>query len=127
MSKKILVVDDEAMLVNMITMRLEANGYDVSGATDGLEGLSKAGLIRPDLIILDINMPGMDGYTMLKEIRRNDQMKDTQVIMLTASGKKRELFEKEGISDYITKPFDTEDFLLRVDAVLKKTKGTKIK
>jgi two-component system alkaline phosphatase synthesis response regulator PhoP len=127
LSKKILVVDDEAMLVNMITMRLEANGYDVSGATDGLEGLSKAGLIRPDLIILDINMPGMDGYTMLKEIRRNDQMKDTQVIMLTASGKKRELFEKEGISDYITKPFDTEDFLLRVDAVLKKAKGTKIK
>lgn len=126
-NKKILIVDDEVMLVDLLTLRLEDNGYDVATANDGFEGLSVAGQTHPDLIILDIFMEGMDGYTMLKEIRKNDQMKDTKVIMLTASGKKRELFEKEGISDYITKPFDTEDFLLRVDKVLNREKGKKKK
>jgi len=126
-NKKILIVDDEVMLVDLLTLRLEDNGYDVASANDGFEGLSVAGQMRPDLIVLDINMHGMDGYTMLKEIRKNDQMKDTKVIMLTASGKKRELFEKEGISDYITKPFDTEDFISRVDKALNAGKGKKKK
>lgn len=125
--KKILVVDDEVMLVDLLKIRLEDNGYDVDSANDGFEGLSVAEATRPDLIILDINMEGMDGYTMLKEVRKNDQIKDTNIIMLTASGKNRELFEKEGISDYITKPFDTEDFLSRVDKVFKKKKGKKAK
>lgn len=125
--KKILVVDDEVMLVDLLKIRLEDNGYDVDSANDGFEGLSVAEAMRPDLIILDINMKGMDGYTMLKEVRKNDQIKDTNIIMLTASGKNRELFEKEGISDYITKPFDTEDFLSRVDKVFKKKKGKKAK
>lgn len=123
--KKILVVDDEIMLVDLLKIRLEDNGYDVDSANDGFEGLSVAEAMRPDLIILDINMKGMDGYTMLKEVRKNDQIKDTNIIMLTASGKNRELFEKEGISDYITKPFDTEDFLSRVDKVFKKNRGKK--
>ena len=126
-NKKILIVDDEVMLVELLTMRLEDNGYDVVSANDGFEGLSVAEQTRPDLIILDIFMAGMDGYTMLKEIRKNDQMKDTDVVMLTASGKNREVFEKEGISDYIIKPFDTEDFLARIDAILKKKKRTKAK
>ena len=126
-AKKILIVDDEVMLVELLKIRLEDNGYDVTSANDGFEGLSKAIEMSPDLIILDINMEGMDGYTMLKEIRRNDHTKNTNVIMLTASGKKRELFEKEGISDYITKPFDTEDFISRVNAVLGKKTGKKVK
>jgi len=124
-NKKILIVDDEVMLVELLEIRLQDGGYDVASANDGFEGLSKAEAMRPDLIILDINMEGMDGYTMLKEVRRNDRLKDTKVIMLTASGKKRELFEKEGISDYIVKPFDTEDFCSRVDKVFKKKKGKK--
>lgn len=124
-NKKILVVDDEAILVEMITMRLEDNGYDVVSAYDGFEGLSKAEQMRPDLIILDIGMPGMDGLAVLRKIRQSDQIKDVKVIMLTASGKNRGLFATEGISDYIIKPFDTEDFLSRVDKVLKATKGTK--
>jgi len=126
-NKKILIVDDEILLVDLLKMRLEDNGYDVASAHDGFEGLSKAVQMCPDLIILDINMEGMDGYTMLREVRKNDHIKDVKVIMLTASGKKRDLFEKEGISDYITKPFDTEDFCSRVDEVLKKKKGKKAK
>jgi len=120
--KKILVVDDEVILVDMIKMRLEANGYCVEIANDGFEGLLKAEQMRPDLIILDIGMERMDGYTMLKEVRKSATIKDTRVVMLTASGKKRDMFEKEGISDYIVKPFDTEDFLMRVEKVLKKRK-----
>jgi len=126
-NKKILIVDDEVMLVELLKMRLEDNRYDVTSANDGFEGLSVAEQMHPDLIILDINMQGMDGYTMLKEIRKNDQLKDTKIVMLTASGKNREIFEKEGISDYITKPFDTEDFLVRIDNILRKKKRTKAK
>ncbi|MCK5179766.1 MAG: response regulator [Candidatus Omnitrophica bacterium] len=117
--KKILVVDDEEMLNEFIKIRLEDNNYIVETATDGIEGLLKAEQVRPDLIILDIFMKPMDGYTMLKEVRRNEKIKDTLVIMLTASGKKKEVFEAEGISDYITKPFDSEDFVARVNKVLK--------
>ena len=120
--KKILVVDDEVILVEFIKLRLEANGYDVSTAHDGYEGLLRAEEARPDLIILDIGMKGMDGFTMLKQIRMNEKIKDTLVIMLTASGKKKEMFEAEGISDYITKPFDTEDFLTRVKKALQEGK-----
>jgi two-component system alkaline phosphatase synthesis response regulator PhoP len=117
--KKVLIVDDEEMLVEFIRMRLEDNDYIVETATDGIEGLLKAEQVRPDLIILDIFMKPMDGYTMLKELRKNEKIKETPVIMLTASGKRRELFEAQGITDYITKPFDTKDFLSRVKKAFK--------
>ena len=123
--KKILVVDDEAMLVDLLQIRLEANGYEVETAHDGLEGLTKTERTRPDLIILDIGMEGMDGYTMLKELRKKEGIKDTKVIMLSASGKMREYFEKEGIHDYVTKPFDADDLLTRIAKVLKEGKSKK--
>ncbi len=120
--KTILVVDDEEMLVEFIKIRLEANDYMVETASDGTEGLVKLEQTHPDLIILDIFMKPMDGYTMLKEVRKNKKIKDIPIIILTASGKKREVFEAEGISDYITKPFDSDDFVSRVKKVLKKKK-----
>jgi DNA-binding response OmpR family regulator len=120
--KKILIVDDEEMLVEFLKIRLEAHGYKVDAAYDGADGLVKTELIRPDLVVLDIFMKPMDGFTMLKEIRRNEKIKNIPVIMLTASGKKRELFEAEGISDYITKPFDSDDFVARVKKVLEEGK-----
>ena len=121
--KKILIVDDEEMLVEFIKIRLEDNDYIIDTASDGTEGLLTAERMRPDLIILDVFMKPMDGYTMLKEVRDNEKIKDTPVIMLTASGKKREMFEAEGISDYITKPFDSDDFVKRVKRVLKGKKA----
>jgi DNA-binding response OmpR family regulator len=123
--KKILVVENESMLVDLLQIRLEASGYEVETAFDGLEGLSKAEKVRPDLIILDIGMEGMDGYTMLKKLRKTESIKDTKVIMLTASGKMREYFEKEGISDYVTKPFDADDLLTRIAKILKEGKSKK--
>ena len=119
-AKKILVVDDEMMLVDFLKIRLEDSGYVVDTASDGTEGLVKAETMRPDLIILDIFMKPMDGYTMLKDLRKDEKTKDIPVIILTASGKKRELFEAEGISDYIIKPFESDDFVARVDRILKK-------
>ena len=120
--KKILVVDDEADLVELVTIRLEANGYEVVMANSGLEGLSKASSEVPDLIILDIGMAEMDGYTVLQKLRGEEKTKDIPVIMLTAYAKMKSLFEMEGISDYIVKPFDPQDFRLRVARALKKGK-----
>ena len=121
--KKILVVDDEVELVELVKLRLEANGYEVVMANSGLEGLSKASSESPNLIVLDIGMAEMDGYTVLQKLKEDEKTKDIPVIMLTAYAKMQSLFEMEGISDYIVKPFEPQDFLARVDKVLKKKKG----
>lgn len=120
--KKILVVDDESELVELIQIRLEACGYEVITAGDGLEGLSKISTEHPDLIVLDISMKPMDGYTMLQEVRGDERTRNIPIIMLTAYNKMKNLFEMEGVDDYIIKPFDPQDFLLRVARVLKKGK-----
>jgi DNA-binding response OmpR family regulator len=116
--KKILIIDDEIELVNLVKMRLEANGYDVLTANSGLEGLSQAISALPDLVVLDIAMPEMDGYTTLQKLKGDEKTKDIPVIMLTAYGKMKSLFEMEGVSDYIVKPFDPKDFVSRVNKVL---------
>lgn len=118
--KKILVVDDEVELVELVKIRLEAGGYEVIKANSGLDGLSKAAAELPDLIILDIGMAEMDGYSTLQKLKEEEKTKDIPVIMLTAYAKMQSLFEMEGISDYIVKPFDPQDFLKRVEKVLKK-------
>ena len=119
MAKKILIVDDEEDFVDMVKMRLKANGYETSEAYNGTEGLKKAENENPDLILLDIMMPKKDGYTMLRELKVKDATKSIPVIVLTAKSGMKELFEIEGVRDFITKPFDSEDFLLRIAKVLK--------
>lgn len=118
--KKILIVDDEPDFVSMVKMRLEANNYDVVEASDGMEGLSKAVEERPDVILLDIMMPGKDGYTMLRELKLKEEVKGTPVIVITAKPGMGDLFRVEGVEDYIVKPFETEDLLSRIEDVLKK-------
>ena len=118
--KKILVIDDEADLVELIQIRLEAGGHEIITANDGLEGLLKIAKESPDLIILDISMTPMDGYTMLQKVREDEKSKNTPVIMLTAHEDMKNLFEMEGVVDYIVKPFDPKDFLSRVEKILKK-------
>ncbi|MCK5014688.1 MAG: response regulator [Candidatus Omnitrophica bacterium] len=121
--KKILIVDDEIELVELVKIRLETSGYEVITANSGLEGLAKAAGELPDLIVLDIGMAEMDGYSTLQKLKGEEKTKDIPVIMLTAYAKMKSLFEMEGISDYIVKPFDPQDFLARVDKVLRKKKG----
>lgn len=118
--KKILIVDDDATMVKMVTVRLKANGYEVISANNGIEGLEKARNENPDAILLDIKMSQMDGHTMLRNLKKHgEKTKPIPVIILTAYAELRELFDLEGASDYIVKPFEAEDLLLRITLALR--------
>jgi DNA-binding response OmpR family regulator len=119
--KKILVVDDEANLVEIIRMRLKQEGYDVITAADGEEGLKKARAEKPDLVLLDVTMPKMSGEQVLKELKSGEETKAIPVIMITGMSEVDDIVKymtKCGAEDYIVKPFMTEDFLTKIYAVL---------
>ena len=123
MSKsKILVVDDEAAIRQMVTSYLEKEGYTVFSAHDGPSGLQAARTHKPDLIVLDIMLPGMDGLEMLTHLRRES---DVYVIMLTA--KTEEMDKIIGLSvgadDYVTKPFSPRELVARIKAALRRLQG----
>lgn len=121
MAKKILVIDDEPELVKAITVRFKARGYEVIPAYDGQEGIDKAGEIKPDLILLDIIMPKLDGYEVCKKLKGNLETKGIPIIIFTASGQ-RDLEKKcmsAGAEDVIMKPFDTTELLELVNKLLK--------
>lgn len=113
MRNKILLVDDEPALVDMVKMRLEANKYEVITAYNGREGLEKADAEKPDLILLDIMMPEMDGYEVLRKLRHKSEMLDIPVIMFTAKTDSQSIFETQDLkaTDYIIKPFNPKDLL----------------
>jgi CheY-like chemotaxis protein len=111
--KKILIVDDEEALVEVIKVRLEANHYEVITAKDGLEAFVKASEEKPDLIILDVSMPTMDGLKFVKATR-GFEMKDTPILILTALNLTQEAFENFGIKHFLTKPFDSEKLLQKI-------------
>ncbi len=124
MGKKILVVDDDPHIVSLIKSRFEANRYEVITANDGEECIEKILSDKPDLIILDIMMPKVDGYNVLvgiKEIKAiTGELPEIPVIVLTAVAdpRVREMVEKEQIVDYIIKPFDSADLLAKVKKAL---------
>ena len=121
MGKKILVVDDEPYLADMMANRLRASRYAVVTALTGREALGKAGHDKPDLILLDILMPDMDGYQVLRRLKEKDETKRIPVIMLTVK-KWSEDIEKAvegGAADYIVKPFEPHDLLKKIEGVLK--------
>ena len=104
----ILVVDDEIQMVEMIKMRLEAYGYEIITAYDGIEGLNKAKKEKPDLILLDLMLPKLDGYQVCRMLKFDKTLNKIPIIMLTALGGKedREWGKKVNADGYITKPFD---------------------
>ncbi len=118
-NKKILLADDEPQLALAIKIRLQSRGYQVTTASDGRQALDAMAKERPDLVLLDVLMPVMDGYFCLREINQRYGRGAIPVIILTARDRMKELFELEGIADYVIKPFDHEDLLNRVDQVLK--------
>jgi DNA-binding response OmpR family regulator len=118
--KKILVVDDEEQLTLAIKIRLQSKGYQVSTAKDGREALELATRERPDLVILDILMPVMDGYSCMRELNTKFGRGKLPVVILTARERMKDLFELEGIEDYVVKPFDHEDLLVRIERVFKR-------
>ncbi len=111
--KKVLVIDDDAEILNLIRTRLQAH-YEVILASDGETGLQKIPSEKPDLILLDIKMPQVDGFTFLRRFKRLDEIKRIPIIVLTAYVNMKDLFEAEGITDYILKPFDAAELLQKI-------------
>lgn len=118
--KKVLLIDDELEIVELLKMRLEANDYTVVAAFDGTQGLEKAKKEKPDLIILDVGMPKMDGFTFVRELKKIADVKSTPVIVLTARDKMEDIFKLEGVSHYLAKPFNADELLQKVKEMLGK-------
>ena len=114
MGKKILVIDDEPDIVKILVATLKANQYLVVTAQDGEEGLQKVVLEEPDLIIVDVMMPKMDGFTFVKRLKSREDWRSIPVIVLTAKDKMKELFEVEGVAAYLVKPFDYDELVAAV-------------
>ncbi len=117
---KILVVDDEADIVSTIQYRLKSCEFEVITAKNGKEGLDKAANEKPDLILLDINMPVMDGHEMLERLRRRPNLRGIPVIMLTAYSDRRDICKAADldIADYVTKPFDFVELMEKISNAL---------
>ena len=113
MKRRVLIIDDEPEFVEMIKMRLEANECDVLVAHDGQSGLALLRKERPGLVLLDVMMPGMDGFQVLRAIRNSDDIAHIPVVMLTAKGESKSIFKAEqlGATDYLIKPCNSEDLV----------------
>ncbi|NUQ71025.1 MAG: response regulator [Chthonomonadales bacterium] len=108
MPKKILAVDDEKAIVRLVQVNLEREGYEVVTAYDGREALEKVASERPDLIVLDVMMPYMDGFEVLQNLKKDPETRDIPVIMLTAKAQDQDVFRgwQSGVDCYLTKPFN---------------------
>jgi len=118
--KKVLVADDRPEVLELVKVTLEGEDYEVLCASDGKEALEKIGLERPDLVLLDVVMPKMDGFEVLSKIREDPKTKDTPVIMLTAQGQKVEQEEGRRLCylDYNTKPISLSHLLNKIEEIL---------
>ena len=121
--KKILIVDDEDHIRELLKFNLEKNGYVVYMANDGLNGLKLAREKQVDLILLDLMLPGMDGFEVCKEIRRDNIISNVPIIMLTAKSEEIDkiLGLELGADDYITKPFSIRELSARIKALLRRS------
>jgi len=115
--KKILIVDDEADIIEILQFVLESNGYECITATDGEEGLKRAKEEKPDLILLDVMMPKINGYKISRLLKYDSKYKNIPILMLTARSQEEDkvLGEETGADEYITKPF-------KIDYVVDKVK-----
>jgi diguanylate cyclase (GGDEF)-like protein len=124
MPETILVVDDDPDIARFVEVNLRSAGYDVSVASDGEQALDKAATLRPDLVLLDVMMPRIDGFEVAQRLRRNPQTANTSIIMLTAKALSTDkvLGLTAGADDYIIKPFDPIELLARVKGTLRRAK-----
>ena len=122
MAKKILVVDDEPFIVQMVTSRLNAAGYEAISAKDGEEGLIKARSENPDLVILDVMMPKMDGFAVCATLKQDERYQKIPIILFTAKAgdEARQIgMEDCGADDYLPKPFEAQKLLEKISGLLK--------
>lgn len=121
--QRILIIEDEQDIADLIGFNLQRAGYEVLKAHDGIEGTEAALRERPDLIVLDLMLPGRDGYGVFRELRRDSRTVGIPVIMLTARAQTEDRIQglEAGADDYLTKPFSPKELLLRVQAILRRT------
>ena len=119
--KRVLVIEDEARIAEGLRLNLSLAGYAVAVAPDGIDGLEKWRAWHPDLIVLDIMLPMIDGFSILKTIRQEDEK--IPVLILSARGDTTDKVKglRYGVDDYLAKPFDLEEFLLRVERLIQKS------
>jgi CheY-like chemotaxis protein len=117
---KVLVVDDEADIISTVKYRLEFCEFEVVTAANGKEGLEKAAIEKPDIILLDISMPIMDGHEMLARLKNSPDIKDIPVIVVSAFSDAKDIAKAAelGIADYVTKPFDFPDLMEKISKTL---------
>ena len=122
MAATILIVDDEREIRELLRYNLERQGYQVLTAQDGEEGLARIFATHPDLVLLDLHLPGLDGLELLRELRQEPSTRDLPVLLLTARGAEMDklLGFERGADDYITKPFSPREVIARVEAVLRR-------
>jgi len=115
MAKKILIIEDDQTTVKIIQNFLQSHDFEVSVAYDGQEGLRKLKENPPQLVILDIQMPIMNGYTFVFEIKKLPNLKDIPIIVLTAKEGMAEIFKVEGVKEYVVKPIQPDSLLEKVN------------
>jgi two-component system phosphate regulon response regulator PhoB len=125
MPDRILVVDDEPDITALVAYHLAKRGYRVSTASNGVDALEIAARERPDLLVLDLMLPGRSGFEVLEELQRRSETQGAGVILLTACSEKEERLRglAMGADDYVTKPFSPEELVLRVAAVLRRLRA----
>ncbi len=124
--QRVLIVEDEVDIADLVMFNLQRAGYEVLKAHDGIAGAETAIRERPDLIVLDLMLPGRDGYSVFREVRRDARTSHIPVIMLTARAQTEDRIQglEAGADDYLTKPFSPKELVLRVNAILKRTDST---
>jgi two-component system alkaline phosphatase synthesis response regulator PhoP len=117
---KVLVADDEVPIVRIAQMNLRRRGFEVITAYDGREALEKVRSERPDVIVLDVMMPHMDGFAVLERLKENPDMREIPVIMLTVRAQDADIAhgEESGAARYVTKPFNPLDLIALIEEVL---------
>ncbi|WP_022697956.1 response regulator transcription factor [Euryhalocaulis caribicus] len=120
--QKILVADDDELLIGLLSHRLSVKGFEVLTAKTGVEALEAARAERPDLIVLDAMMPVMDGFAVLQNLKADDQTRDLPVVMLTALRDEKNIVSalEDGAEDYLVKPFSPDELVSRINRTLKK-------
>ncbi len=123
MKPRILVIDDDPAIAELVCLNLELAGYDITRAADGIQGQALALQLLPDLIMLDLMLPRVDGFTVCQRLRRDERTASIPVLMLTALSQTQDKVEgfNSGADDYLTKPFEIEEMLARVRALLRRT------